>query len=375
MKGTKLIKYLFNTEVAKKSRLPWVDYAKGIAIILVAYRHILIGFERSGLEIHKYLLNANEIFYSFRMPLFFILSGVFITTSLEKRGLRKLLENKWKTLLYPYIIWAIIQITLQIIFAKYTNANRTFKDYTYILLQPDALDQLWYLFALFNVAFVYVVLKAYVHIKAWQQLVLGIILHSLSLIINFGPWHDLLYYYLFYALGDLISIYLLKNSLYNIFGSWKTFFTLLPIFTVSQWYFINHESVQYTHIYVFAFIALSGCAFMLNICFKLQKWGRLTFLKIIGYYSLYVYVMHVMIVSFFRSFFTNIVGIHSVAFLLILNLSLGIGLSIIIYNFAIRSGLWFLFTLDKNRVHTSPQNKTNQTAKIENKKAVSNLQP
>lgn len=354
MNGRKIISFLFNPDVAKKSRLPWVDYAKGIAIILVAYRHILIGFERSGLHIHMWLLNANEIFYSFRMPLFFILSGVFISKSLKKRGAGGLLINKWKTLLYPYILWATIQITLQIIFSKYTNADRTIKDYSYIFLQPDALDQLWYLFALFNVAFVYIILKTYADVKAWQQLVLGIIFHTLSLTFDFGPWRDLLYYYLFYALGDFLSIYLLRKSLYNIYGSWKLFFILLPVFLISQWYFINNESIQYTHIFIFAAIALSGCAFMLNICFKLQQWGKLSFLKIIGYYSLYVYVMHVMIVSLFRSIFVNVVGIHSVPLLLILNLTIGIGLSIMIYNFAIRAGLWFMFTLDKKRIHSLP---------------------
>lgn len=344
-----LIRILFNTDVVKESRLPWVDYAKGIAIILVAYRHILIGFERSGLDVHIALMHANEIFYSFRMPLFFLLSGIFISKSLAKRGSKKLLWNKCETLLYPYVLWAVIQITLQIIFSRYTNANRTLKDYSYILTQPDALDQLWYLFALFNVALIYILLKTFTGIKAWQQLILGILLHYLSLIFNYGPWHDLCYYYLFYALGDCISIFMLKKSLYKYYGSWKTFFVLLPVFIVSQWYFIHHEEMQFTSIYLFALVALIGCAFMLNICFKMQQWGKMKFLQVVGYHSLYIYVMHVMIVSFFRSFFVNIVGLHSIPLLLIINLTLGMGLSIIFYNLAIQNGLWFMFVLDKSR--------------------------
>jgi fucose 4-O-acetylase-like acetyltransferase len=366
MKEKGLIRFLFNPDVAKNSRLPWVDYAKGIAIILVAYRHVLIGFERAGLDVHIILMHANEIFYSFRMPLFFILSGVFISNSLAKRGTIKLLKNKWETLLYPYFVWTIIQITLQITFSKYTNSNRTIKDYSYILLQPDALDQLWYLFALFNVAFLYVLLKTYTPIKTWQQIILGLAFHSLSLKLDFGPWRDLFYYYLFYALGDFISVYMLKRSLFKIYGSWKIFFILLPIFVVSQWYFINHESIQYTHIYVFALIALIGCAFMLNICFKMQQWGKMKFLKIVGYYSLYVYVMHVIIVSFLRTLIVSVVGIHFVPLLLVINLTLGIGLSIIFYNLAIHCGLWFIFTLDKKRTFTSQKKDIDESTSMNN---------
>jgi fucose 4-O-acetylase-like acetyltransferase len=70
-------------------RLFWVDYAKGIAIILVVYRHILIGIERSGIEVSVWLRNANEMVYSFRMPLFFILSGIFISRTISREYVHK----------------------------------------------------------------------------------------------------------------------------------------------------------------------------------------------------------------------------------------------------------------------------------------------
>jgi uncharacterized membrane protein YcfT len=75
----------FNLPALKKSRLHWVDYLKGIAIILVVYRHSLLGIERSGAYVPHYLVNANMIFYSFRMPLFFILSGIFVSRRWQKK--------------------------------------------------------------------------------------------------------------------------------------------------------------------------------------------------------------------------------------------------------------------------------------------------
>ena len=75
----------FNLSVIQKSRLQWVDYLRGIAIILIVYRHVLVGIERGNIVMPQILVNANMIFYSFRMPLFFILSGIFISTSLAKK--------------------------------------------------------------------------------------------------------------------------------------------------------------------------------------------------------------------------------------------------------------------------------------------------
>ncbi|HEX3934682.1 MAG TPA: hypothetical protein VHW43_08380, partial [Puia sp.] len=37
----------FNLSILEKKRLAWVDYLKGIAIVLVVYRHVLIGSQRS----------------------------------------------------------------------------------------------------------------------------------------------------------------------------------------------------------------------------------------------------------------------------------------------------------------------------------------
>src|ERR1700750_67395 len=146
----------FNLPALQKSRLHWVDYLKGIAIILVVYRHSLLGIQQKGISVPDYLVNANMIFYSFRMPLFFMLSGIFISRSLSKRTVGQFIYTKFESLMYPYFIWATIQISMQIFLSSYTNSSRTFLDYTYIFYQPRNLDQFWYLPALFNATVVFV---------------------------------------------------------------------------------------------------------------------------------------------------------------------------------------------------------------------------
>ncbi|BEL98781.1 hypothetical protein SM14VA2_11940 [Serratia marcescens] len=67
-------------------REAWVDYAKGIGIILVVFGHVNRGLYSAGIQLSgsSYLL-TDSIIYSFHMPLFFFLSGLFFTQSLDKR--------------------------------------------------------------------------------------------------------------------------------------------------------------------------------------------------------------------------------------------------------------------------------------------------
>ncbi|HVX24697.1 MAG TPA: acyltransferase family protein, partial [Parafilimonas sp.] len=71
-KKQSFISKAFNLPALEKSRLHWVDYLKGIAILLVVYRHSLLGIQSSGIYAPAYLENANLVFFSFRMPLFFM---------------------------------------------------------------------------------------------------------------------------------------------------------------------------------------------------------------------------------------------------------------------------------------------------------------
>jgi fucose 4-O-acetylase-like acetyltransferase len=86
-----LFRDLFNARyILSAGRLGWIDYARGICIILVCYRHCFDGLRESDLAVGDYPLLEilNVCFYSFRMPLFFIVSGLFVSRSLQKKSLK-----------------------------------------------------------------------------------------------------------------------------------------------------------------------------------------------------------------------------------------------------------------------------------------------
>jgi fucose 4-O-acetylase-like acetyltransferase len=59
-------------------RSAWVDYAKAIGVFLLVYGHVARGVFHAGIQIDEKLYRLTDsIIYSFHMPLFFFLSGLF----------------------------------------------------------------------------------------------------------------------------------------------------------------------------------------------------------------------------------------------------------------------------------------------------------
>jgi fucose 4-O-acetylase-like acetyltransferase len=354
----------FNLPALKKSRLHWVDYLKGIAIILVVYRHSLLGIERSGAYVPHYLVNANMIFYSFRMPLFFMLSGIFVSRTLAKKSVQQFIASKFETLIYPYFIWVFIQVTLQIILSGYTNSERTLIDYTYIFYQPRNLDQFWYLPALFNATVIYVLIKRFVTQKWWILLAIGMGFYFLSSHLQqISMISDWMEFFIFFALGDTISTFFFQERVQQFFKNYSTLLLALPVFVFVQIYYLNHPVIQDLTYPLsqlqFLAIALTGCFTMLAFSFRLQCWNVFSWLRVLGYHSLFIYVMHVMVAALIRTILAHVFGLHDVPVTLVLCIIGGSVIPVIIYNLFILNNIgWFLFTFKKPK----KQKANNKTA-------------
>jgi uncharacterized membrane protein YcfT len=95
----------------KPGRVDWVDYAKGICIILVVLMHSTLGVEKAtgGLSwLHSFIEWAKP----FRMPDFFLISGLFLTSRID-RPWRSYLDSKVLHFAYFYILWMTIQFGMK----------------------------------------------------------------------------------------------------------------------------------------------------------------------------------------------------------------------------------------------------------------------
>jgi uncharacterized membrane protein YcfT len=89
-----------------KSRVDWVDYAKGICIILVVLMHSTLGVEKAAGQI-TWIHGFIEWARPFRMPDFFLISGLFLAQRID-RPWREYLDSKVLHFVYFYLIWMTI---------------------------------------------------------------------------------------------------------------------------------------------------------------------------------------------------------------------------------------------------------------------------
>ena len=90
-----------------EDRVPWVDTAKGICIILVVMMHATLGVgEAMGGEgfMHWVVAFARP----FRMPDFFLVSGLFLSRVID-RDWRAYADKRVVHFLYFYVLWLVIQ--------------------------------------------------------------------------------------------------------------------------------------------------------------------------------------------------------------------------------------------------------------------------
>ncbi|SHN44375.1 acyltransferase [Chitinophaga sp. CF418] len=335
-------KELFNFKPPQANRLGWIDYAKGIAIILVVYRHVLYGLKSSGMTVSQWIIDGNNMFYSFRMPLFFLLSGLFFERSITRKGETGFFVTRVNTLLYPYVLWAFIQITLQILFSSFVNARRTGVDYLNILIQPRHLDQLWYLFALFNVTLLYLlVAKLFRYDKFAQVLVSLALLAIAPLVNNISTLYDVALHYIFFCIGNLTATYFFSEKTQEKLSSAYGLLVLLPVFAACQYYFLYHQQMN---LFLYAGIALTGSLFVIMLSVQLSKYNALPFLRTFGHYSLYIYLLHVPIVAVIRYFLLSTMLRQHIVVVLLLLIFIAIFSSIIVYRICMQLKLGFLFT-------------------------------
>jgi uncharacterized membrane protein YcfT len=93
---------------AVKPREAWIDTLRGSAIVLVVLLHAseALDFFTSGGQ-PAWLLNFNEAFLPYRMPLLIFLSGIFLQPALKK-GPRRYFLGKLFAVGWPYLIWSVL---------------------------------------------------------------------------------------------------------------------------------------------------------------------------------------------------------------------------------------------------------------------------
>lgn len=142
-----------------------VDIVKGIAIILVAYGHTAQGMVHRGWWGGPGASFSHVFVYSFHMPAFFFVSGLFVMGSIAKRDERRFTVDKLKTILYPYILFAVFSAASEPWIGRFRFETKPFQWNVFLVNLADG-QASWFLFVLF---FCLMLALMTVRVPAWLR--------------------------------------------------------------------------------------------------------------------------------------------------------------------------------------------------------------
>ncbi len=270
-------------KVEMKTRLEYLDVAKGIGILCVVIGHSFVP------------MALNNWIYSFHMPLFFIISGYFCS----KREFSEVISKGWKQLLLPVFVTTIVaNIGLSILFSRsgeWLGPNVIEYIFNIIMFKCDFdVVGLWFVWALFWgkiwFCFLQEMPKYWIFIVSVLLFFLGCMLYPT--LRGIVPWHidKSLQVPIFLFVGMVLNQY-------NVFDSFcdKTALFVSLVIVLLAWMFpINMVFYVYPHGIFSAFLSMIIATALLVVlkylCDNIDL--KIRVLQFAGQNSLLILCMH-----------------------------------------------------------------------------------
>jgi fucose 4-O-acetylase-like acetyltransferase len=277
-------------------RATWVDYGKGIGILLVVYAHLLSSAYHAGIVIpQQFFKLSDSIIYSFHMPFFFFLSGLFVQESLHKRGTKNYLTDKFSRIAYPYLIWSILQVSVEILFSDQTQKGASIENLLAIAYRPWG--QFWFLYVLLLMHILFACLSLFGKHTRPLLIVIATILYFNPIQIGFMSIANVCTYFIFFSSGIIFKEFFMSMQTYNR-RVWLALILLVTFITSAFYVFTNLiEPIRLggrVNIYYFMGLSILGIFTFCAISQYLSHTKRFSFLQTLGKYSLQIYLVHML---------------------------------------------------------------------------------
>jgi uncharacterized membrane protein YcfT len=257
------------------SRIDWVDYAKGICILLVVMMHSTLGVEKAA-GTTGWLGYVVEFSKPFRMPDFFLISGLFLGLVIDRPWLRYI-DRKVVHFIYFYVLWLTIQFA--------------FKAPAMMGLSPDLPMSM--------------IVAGFLDLGNWQTLVGN---YAFAFVEPFGTlWfiYMLPVFFIVTRLGVALPWWVMLAA--------AALLEILPIHT--GWLMVDEFASRYVYF-------LAGYLFAGKI-FKIADWVRQNTRKAMGYLVAWALVNGTLVFAPTGDFVANVLGLDSLSHLPVISLALG----------------------------------------------------
>jgi fucose 4-O-acetylase-like acetyltransferase len=347
---------VIKAETIRAGRLEWIDYAKGIGIILVVYGHVVIGINNAGIvasateTLQLFPKYSLDLIYTFHMSLFFFLSGLVAdgNPSKSQGDFQSLFWKKVKTIAYPYFVWSIIQGIISSLMSAYTNSEFNIVELPIrILFIPIA--HYWFLYALFAHHLIFALTRKILNINIYVILFVSVLMYLIWPYMDVFAIKIITGTFVYYVLGS-ISAKVLREAVAKISTIKFLAISLVCLFMQVCLFFFETSFLKLDTSQPAAinFLGASlGILSTLCLAIYLAKIKIMDFLQYLGFLSMPIYLAHLLSVVGVRiilqkGFQVNDLILHMVAGTLV-----GLIFPILLYQITKKLRFPYLFSLSK----------------------------
>jgi uncharacterized membrane protein YcfT len=315
-------------------RIDWVDYAKGICIVMVVMMHSVLGVEAAAGQtgfMHLVVMFARP----FRMPDFFLISGLFLSVVID-RDWRTYLDRKVVHFAYFYVLWVTIQFGFKApSFAAETNWTHVGFMYLESFIEP--FGTLWFIYLL---PVFFVVAKATRRMPPWVIWGLAALLEMAHIATGWTVIDEFCARFVYFYSGYLLADYVFALSdrararpglaLAGL-ALWALVNGSLVEFGLSEWPLISLA------------LGLSGACAIVTLGTLLARVHWLNFLRFCGEHSIVIYLAFFLPMATTRTVLLHAGLIHDIGAISLVVTIVGIVGALLLWRIALAVGATFLF--------------------------------
>jgi len=315
-------------------RVDWVDYAKGICIVMVVMMHSVLGVELAAGKtgfMHAVVMFAKP----FRMPDFFLISGLFLPLVID-RDWRTYLDRKVVHFTYFYVLWVTIQFGFKApAFAAEQGWTHVGFEYLESFVEP--FGTLWFIYLL---PIFFVVIKLTRGVPAILVWIAAALLESAHVATTWTVIDEFCARFVYIYSGYLFADYVFALS------DRARAYPVLALSGLALWAIVNGGLVAlgYSELPVISLmLGLCGACAIITIGTLLARMHWLNFLRFCGEHSIVIYLAFFLPMASTRTLLLKTGIIHDIGAISLVVTAIGVAGSLLIWRAALWARANFLF--------------------------------
>lgn len=272
-------------------RLEYIDSARGFAIVAVVLGHIFGG----NTVITKWLL-------SFHVALFFILTGVLLSTKRVNTDLKTYCNKKIKSLIIPYFIFCFINLLVELLTTKDVSI---LKWGSVQIITMYGMAAMWYLSSLFIAEGIFISGHKFIKNK-YGRIILYTVISIVPFIFSSSNIIITVLFRSFIGLG-FITIGFYGHKLFTKDFSIKVIALIFIMSCILSSIngVVDLYWLQFSNVALYIINSISGSLFIIQLFKKIQLEKTKSVFSFIGINSLFIMCNHQSLISIIKVFNQN----------------------------------------------------------------------